>query len=278
MLKNLHLHQRARAFDWQRFGGRPGFFGGASALLWLVITLLFLYERTYLIQKAGLPHFVACVVVRVGLLMSLCYGHIQLVERLWVRRRYGLYALLITLALATYLLLQGGYDRYLFGFVIGDQERASLWQNLPYNVAVTGWYLLLTYLIARRLPVAPLMPPPNAPAPAVAAGNEVVVIKADGEWRRLPVACIRYAQGLKDYTVLHTHDGKHLVKGSIGKIAEWLPTGHFLRVHKSYLVAQQHIKSVSSTEVRLEGVAIPIGRAYADQLAAFKRSGTAPIP
>lgn len=248
----------------------------SSLVLWAVITLLFLYERTYLIQKAGLPHFVACAGVRVGLLLLLCYGHNSvLVPRLLARRHYGRYALVLSLAVVTYLLAQSAYDNYLFGFVIGDQERAGLWQNLPYNLLVTGWYLLLTHLIAQRLPASEPTPQPGAlPALAASAVKEAeeVVIKTGGEWVRLPVGAIRYAQGLKDYTILYTPAGKHLVKGSIGKVAEWLPAGHFLRVHKSYLLARQHIKSVSSTEVILEGQAIPIGRAYAAALVEFKQA------
>ena len=119
----------------------------SSVLLWTAITLLFLYERTYLIQKAGLPHFLACTSVRVGLLLLLCYGHNEGLTRLLSAKKYGYYVVLTGAAIAAYLLVQGLYDWYLFGFVIGDQEQAGLGQNLPYNLLVTIWYLLLTYLV-----------------------------------------------------------------------------------------------------------------------------------
>lgn len=245
--------------------------GQSSVLLWSALTLLFLYERTYLIQKAGLPHFVVCTAVRLGLLLGLCYGHnCLLVPRLLARRRYGPYGLLLAVAVGGYLLLQARYDQYLFGYVIGDQERAGLWSNLPYNGLVAGWYLLLTYLVGRRLPTRRWSVEPSTPG-ALAAEITEIVIKAGGEWVRLPVAHIWYAQGLKDYTVLHTSQGKYLVKGSLGKVAQGLPAGCFLRVHKSYLVARQHIRAVTGTVVVLaDARTVPIGRTYAPVLAEFK--------
>ena len=230
-----------------------------SLLLWGAITVLFLYERTYLIQKAGLPHFVACGAVRVGLLLLLCYVHIEkLVPYLLLRRRYGRYVLLTILAISAYLLVQGLYDYYLFRFVIGDQQRAGLWLNFPYNLIVTVWYLLLTYLVHRTVYV--VRPAPEPPNAAVADGT--LIIKTGTQWVRLPVDAITYAQGLKDYTILYTPDNKYIVKGSIGKVANWLPPGDFVRVHKSYLVARRHVKSVSATEIRVQQQAVPIGRAY----------------
>lgn len=235
-----------------------------SWLLWTAITLLFLYERTYLIQKAGLPHLLECVVVRVGLLVGLCYLHNNvLVPQLLVRKKYGLYSLLIALSVGVYLLIQGLYDRYLFGFVIGDQERAGLWQNLPYNLIVTGWYLLLTYLVNRTTTTADhseTVAPDTAPRSVT---HEILTIKTGTQWIQLPASQVLYAQGLKDYTMLYTEHEKHIVKGSIGKVADWLPVTQFIRVHKSYLVAKQHIRSVSTTEVAVNGRAIPVGRSYA---------------
>lgn len=232
--------------------------------MWMVITLLFLYERTYLIQKAGLPHLVECVFVRVSLLLLLCYGHNRyLLNGFWQRKQYGRYGLLTGLSVGLYLLLQGLYDSYLFGFVIGDQQRAGLWLNLPYNLVVTGWYLLLTALVNRAGQV--VRPEAVLPVEVASDAELTLIVKSGTQLVRLVVAELKYAQGLKDYTILYTAQEKHLVKGSIGQVATWLPQGHFIRVHKSYLVARRYIKSVSATEVILTDLspAIPLGRSYA---------------
>jgi hypothetical protein len=228
----------------------------SSVLLWVAITLLFLYERTYLIQKAGLPHFLICTGVRIGLLLLLCYGHNEGLTRLLSAKKYGYYVLSTGTAIAAYLLVQGLYDQYLFGFVIGDQEQAGLWQNLPYNLLVTIWYLLLTYLVKRAVN------PTNPTEPVLNPANQTITVKTGTQWVQLPVADVLYAQGLKDYTILFTEREKYVLKGSIGTVASQLPDGLFVRVHKSYLVSRRHIRSVSSTGIALDGQTIPVGRLY----------------
>ena len=232
----------------------------SSVLIWVAITLLFLYERTYLIQKAGLPHFLACTGVRVGLLLLLCYGHNEGLTRLLSAKKYGYYALLTGAAIAAYLLVQGLYDRYLFGFVIGDREQAGIGQNLPYNLLVTLWYLLLTYLVKRAVNPEKTVADPTQPV--LNPADQTLTVKTGTQWIRLPVAEVLYAQGLKDYTLLFTEHEKYVLKGSIGAVASQLPDGLFVRVHKSYLVSRQHIKSVSSTGIALNGQKIPVGRSY----------------
>lgn len=243
-------------------------------LLWVAITVLFLYERTYLIQKAGLPHFVQCAVVRVGLLLLLCTVHLQLlVPRFGLRRRYGPYVLLTSLSVGVYLLLQGCYDRYLFGYVIGDLQRQGLLLNVPYNGLATVWYLLITYLVHRnalpdraRIDVKPDQPTPLPDA------DPTVLIKTGTQHVRLRLDTITYARGLKDYTLLYTETDRYIIKGSIGKVAGWLPAGHFLRVHKSYLVAKQFIRSASPQQVRVADTCIPVGRTFSGELTDYLRN------
>ncbi len=235
-----------------------------SVLLWTAITVVFLFERTYLIQKAGLPHMLGCVLVRVVLLLLLCHVHNYRLTPLLTARKYGPYALFTGIAVGSYLLLQGGYDHYLFGFVIGDQERAGLGQNLPYNTLTTIWYLLLTYLVKRA--IDPVSLPSRITEPALKTDGQTIAVKTGTQWVRLPVNKVLYAQGLKDYTRLFTQEETFVLKGSIGTVVTQLPDGVFVRVHKSYLVARQHIQSVSRRAVRVPGHVVPVGRLYAQSV------------
>jgi LytTr DNA-binding domain len=232
-----------------------------SSLFWAAITLVFLYERTYLIQKAGLPYFIECVVIRVGLLLLLCQFHLQvLLPRYRRKKAYWLYGGLLGLSVIGYLVAQGLYDRYLFGYVIGDQYRRGLFQNLPYNLLTTGWYLLLTTLISRASDVAQ---PVVANSQTALTPDHTVLIKTGTQWIHLPINGIYYAQGLKDYTILHTATGRHIVKGSVGKLTGQFPPDQFVRIHKSYWVAWQHVCSVSASGVTLPTHTLPLGRTYA---------------
>jgi two-component system LytT family sensor kinase len=112
---------------------------------WVLVTLIFLYDRTYLIQKAGLPNFFICCVVRVSLLMVLAWANIRwLIPRYLLHGRYAGYFSLVFLLLVGYLLVQSLYDYYLFGYILGPYRKTQLSASLIYNFTHTSLYLLLT--------------------------------------------------------------------------------------------------------------------------------------
>ena len=80
---------------------------------------------------------------------------------------------------------------------------------------------------------------------------------------------IDYVRGLKDYCVLHTPDQKYVVKGSIKSIEQFLPKGHFVRVHKSFIVSKTKIKSIYKNKLDLGAVKIPVGRKFKDRIDSF---------
>jgi len=49
-------------------------------------------------------------------------------------------------------------------------------------------------------------------------------------------------------------------------LEEKLPEEHFLRVHKSYIIATGKVQSFSGSEVKVAGKRIPVGRMYKDRL------------
>lgn len=73
---------------------------------------------------------------------------------------------------------------------------------------------------------------------------------------------IIFAQGLKDYTILHTETEKYVVKGSVKAFESYLPKHYFIRVHKSFIVAIPRIKIARRNKIELGPLSIPIGRAF----------------
>ncbi|HZY81915.1 MAG TPA: LytTR family DNA-binding domain-containing protein [Cyclobacteriaceae bacterium] len=96
--------------------------------------------------------------------------------------------------------------------------------------------------------------------------NYEILIKSGTKKILLDYRTIIYAQGLKDYTILHTSDKKYVVKGSVKAFEESLPSAYFLRVHKSFIIARNQIKLVYKNKIELENVSIPIGRSYKEQI------------
>jgi len=240
---------------------------------WIVITLIFLYDRSYLIQKVGLGHFFVCTAVRLTLIISLAYLHLYyLIPRYFSNRLYLTYFTLLILSLCAYVSLQSLYDIYLYGFVIGAVDYRGFWHNFFFDFFTTGWYLLLTVAFKlsldwyeQRKEVIKLQEELSRVPAFVQTqkDGEYLFLKSGTKKLKTPISTVSYIQGLKDYSVIYTEEGKIIVKGSLKTVEELFPEKHFLRIHKSYLVTNSKIKQVESNKVVLNnGVIVPVGRSY----------------
>jgi len=75
---------------------------------------------------------------------------------------------------------------------------------------------------------------------------------------------ILYIESLKDYVRIHTTKNRLVVKGNIGTILKRLPADRFVRVHRSYAVAIEHIEAYNQTEVRVGGRELLLGVSFKD--------------
>ncbi|MDB5150963.1 MAG: histidine kinase [Mucilaginibacter sp.] len=109
---------------------------------WLLITGFFIYEKRYLIYKASMPYFVACVTGRIVLLIIIAYLNLQyFLPWYLLRKRYVAYFAAIILSVIGYLTAQSLFDFYLYGYVVGPMRNSNLVEALSYNFFSTLWYL-----------------------------------------------------------------------------------------------------------------------------------------
>ncbi|MHA7942638.1 LytR/AlgR family response regulator transcription factor [Formosa sp. 3Alg 14/1] len=73
---------------------------------------------------------------------------------------------------------------------------------------------------------------------------------------------IQYIESLKDYIKVITTLGDYVVHKSLTAISEELPQSNFLRVHRSYTISINKIKSVEGNTIEIANRRIPIGRNY----------------
>ncbi|OOG72295.1 LytTR family DNA-binding domain-containing protein [Algoriphagus sp. A40] len=241
-------------------------------LFWLVITVIYLYDRRYLIQKFNLPeHFAACVTVRLLLIVSLVYFHLYyLVPKFFKLKKFGTYSLLLIGSLLVYVSLQNLYDIYLYGYVIGDVTSRDFWSAFPYNFITTSWYLVLTTGLKfgldryeeKRVKVEEFIP---VPVPENGQDN-VVFLKTGTKQIRTDLDEVTHIKGLKDYSIVYTLHEQIIVKGSLKSTENLLRDKKLIRVHKSYLVALDRIKTIQDNQIILGNHAIPIGRSYKKEL------------
>jgi two-component system, LytTR family, response regulator LytT len=96
-----------------------------------------------------------------------------------------------------------------------------------------------------------------------------LTVKADRRWLNIPLADIRYIEGWKEYVKIFTDHDKVVTLESLNGLESTLPSSHFLRVHKSYIVAKDRVLQLDGDELLLSGdVRIPVARARKREVAA----------
>ena len=86
---------------------------------------------------------------------------------------------------------------------------------------------------------------------------------ARGKAIQLSYAETIFVEGLKNYIVIHTPDDKHVTYLSMNEIEKSLPATRFIRIHKSYIINVDKIKSIDGNSVVLTSkIELPIGNSF----------------
>jgi len=73
-----------------------------------------------------------------------------------------------------------------------------------------------------------------------------------------------YIESQREYIRIVTTKKEYLSKMSTHEIEDLLPARLFKRIHRSFIIAVDKIESYSAEMVEVNGISIPIGRAYRD--------------
>lgn len=89
-----------------------------------------------------------------------------------------------------------------------------------------------------------------------------LTVKADRQWVKIPIEDIRYIEGWKEYVKIFTGKDKIITLESLNNLEATLPGDHFLRVHKSYIVARAVVRRLDGEDLLLaDGTRVPVARA-----------------
>ena len=80
---------------------------------------------------------------------------------------------------------------------------------------------------------------------------------------------ILYIESLKDYVRVHTVNDTLVVKGNIGSFMKLLPSNQFVRIHRSFAAAVDHVQSYNQSEVEIGGKKLPVGVSYRKEVKSF---------
>lgn len=98
----------------------------------------------------------------------------------------------------------------------------------------------------------------------IAADENYMFVKADYQLHRIEYSDILYLEGLKDYIKLYTKGlAQPIVFHATMKSAEEkLPSELFVRVHRSYIVSREKIKTIERDHILFGHKRIPISKQY----------------
>jgi len=89
-----------------------------------------------------------------------------------------------------------------------------------------------------------------------------VYFRIDRKMKKVMLDDIMYIESMKDYIKLFTSEGTLITKQSISSVEEMLPEKEFARVHRSYIVSLNNIKSFTAEVIEIGNSHIPIGKLY----------------
>lgn len=97
--------------------------------------------------------------------------------------------------------------------------------------------------------------------------NQYLFIRADYSLVKIALSDILYIEGLDNYLKIHLKNAKPIVaRMSMKNMIEKLPEKDFIRVHRSYIINVNSIKTVRNKVIYIDDVEIPIGANYTDAL------------
>ena len=91
-------------------------------------------------------------------------------------------------------------------------------------------------------------------------------IKSNQKIEKIFINEVVYVEGMANYIIIHTTEKKYIAYLTFKGIEDQLPANLFIRIHRSYLIAVNSIKSINAEEAVLHNVTLPISKNYKDQV------------
>src|ERR1700743_160734 len=94
--------------------------------------------------------------------------------------------------------------------------------------------------------------------------SDFIFVKSEYKIQKVYLHQILFIEGLKDYISIFTPTERIITLQNMKKMEDTLPEKHFVRVHKSYIVALNKIDSIERSRIFIGDKIIPVGDTYRD--------------
>jgi two-component system, LytTR family, response regulator len=101
-------------------------------------------------------------------------------------------------------------------------------------------------------------------------GGDSLFIKDGHEHFKIQLHDVIYLEALKDYTGIITPQKKYCVLSPLGNLLKEHTFRNFVRIHRSYAVQKHYINKISTREVFLDNITLPVGRSYKEAVEQLK--------
>lgn len=91
-------------------------------------------------------------------------------------------------------------------------------------------------------------------------------IKVDKKMIKINIDEILFVEGMKEYIKIVTFDKTYITHKSLTALSDELPADRFMRIHKSYLIAINKVKSIEGNRIQIQSFTLPIGRNYSKEV------------
>lgn len=106
----------------------------------------------------------------------------------------------------------------------------------------------------------------NEATSSIKTSKEYIFVRQDRKDVKIILKEILFIEGMKDYIIIHTKKEKLITKKTLTLFSSELPKDQFLRVHKSYIVSIDKIKSISPDGIEINDKLIPHSKTYKDNI------------
>jgi len=98
-------------------------------------------------------------------------------------------------------------------------------------------------------------------------GDRFIYVKENKRYVKVLFDEIDYIEGYSEYIKVHYQNKRIVTKLSLTWMEEQLPSGDFLRIHKSFIISLAKIDAFTANSIEIGGKELPIGRSYKNSVA-----------
>lgn len=96
--------------------------------------------------------------------------------------------------------------------------------------------------------------------PSAPRQQDYFFVKSDNKLERITFDDITFVEAMENYVVIHLGSQKIVTMMTMIAIEETLPSDRFIRIHKSYLVNKEKVKSIDGNQLLVGTAKLPISR------------------